>query len=166
MVSVYDINLARERRSSIIKMLIDKKNLPVVSFKLNIPGERKKIKFSDEIFNEGINLIKEVCLESIMWSKILDEITGNEFFASVDMDPLKLKILLTDIEDNHLLGRLFDIDVTSTEGNSIKRKDIGKPERLCFLCDKLAFECARSRNHSIEEILNWIENISVKFFNK
>ncbi len=166
MVSVADINFARERRVSIIRMLIDKKKLPVVSFKLNIPGENKKIKFSDEIFNEGIKSIKEVCKNKIIWSKILNEITGNEFFASVDMDFFKLKVLLTDIEDSHFLGRIFDIDVTSTEGNSIKRKDIGKPERLCFLCDKPAFECARSRNHSVEEILNWIENISVKFFNK
>ena len=61
---------------------------------------------------------------------------------------VKIKKLMTTMEETHILGRLFDIDVLDANGQKLSRD----MPRRCLLCDKQAQICARSRRHSVSEL--------------
>jgi phosphoribosyl-dephospho-CoA transferase len=48
--------------------------------------------------------------------------------------------------------RLFDLDILDRNLNAISRRDVGKEERQCFICDRAAHLCARARTHSLQEL--------------
>jgi holo-ACP synthase / triphosphoribosyl-dephospho-CoA synthase len=54
-----------------------------------------------------------------------------------------------DIEENHPLGRLMDIDVINVR-HQISRRDLNLSPRRCFLCDEEAHVCVRAQTHAIE----------------
>lgn len=56
------------------------------------------------------------------------------------------------------MARLYDLDVRSKD-KVWTRSDLGAPARLCFLCEQDAKSCARSRRHSVEDMLAWIEQL-------
>ena len=57
------------------------------------------------------------------------------------------------IEENHPLGRLFNIDVFSPDGNLISRGLLGLGSRSCLVCGEPAASCIEKRVHSTELIL-------------
>ncbi|HLR88779.1 MAG TPA: citrate lyase holo-[acyl-carrier protein] synthase [Atopostipes sp.] len=73
---------------------------------------------------------------------------------------------MVNIEENHPLGRLFDLDVLMLDQNNEvqgkSRTKLGLPVRRCFLCERPAKDCGRSRRHTVlelqEEISNRIQN--------
>ena len=75
----------------------------------------------------------------------------------VDAPPLEVKALSIKIEDDESLGRLADIDVLTAE-KLFSRNDFPQrnERRKCFLCEKDAVICARSRAHSQKEIMDFI----------
>lgn len=128
-------------------------------FKLNIPGEQKINPALVKIFDLGIEEIKKsVKGEQILFEGKKIEKTGPEFFLSLDMDPLELKQRMVALEENSYFGRLYDMDIVSRDIN-ITRDMIGQGPRKCFLCDKDAKVCARSRAHSLDEMIRWIEDL-------
>ncbi|MEY8292793.1 citrate lyase holo-[acyl-carrier protein] synthase [Carnobacteriaceae bacterium 52-44] len=56
---------------------------------------------------------------------------------------------MVNIEENHPLGRLFDLDVLMLDQNNEvqgkSRTKLGLPVRRCFLCERPAKDCGRSR---------------------
>jgi Phosphoribosyl-dephospho-CoA transferase (holo-ACP synthetase) len=56
------------------------------------------------------------------------------------------------LEQQHPLGRLFDLDVLQADGRSLSRREFDLPPRRCLICDELAAACGRSRRHSSEEL--------------
>lgn len=81
------------------------------------------------------------------------------------MDPMNLKKITVSIEEKNELGRLFDFDVLNTKGENISRIQIGLQERKCLLCNENAKGCGRSRKHSIDDLLNKVNQI-IKNFNE
>lgn len=150
----------REKRRVKINKLIEKyDNSSILCFKLNIPGAIKNNDTILEIFNDGKEKIMgELKRENIKISYIEESIksTGPELFLSVLSPGVLLKKTMIDVEENSRFGRLYDIDVEDKNG-TISRKQLGFNERKCFLCDNEAKICARSRNHTIEDMLFWIE---------
>ena len=133
----------------------------IICYKLNIPGPVKNNNYIEEIFFEGLTPIKEGLSEAeipLLYEEEVHRRTGSELFLVCEAEGEAVKRLMLDIEETHHYGRLFDIDV-ETARETISRQDLAWPERSCFLCDKPAKECARSRTHSVEEMLIWIEQL-------
>ncbi|MDD7306080.1 MAG: citrate lyase holo-[acyl-carrier protein] synthase [Peptoniphilaceae bacterium] len=151
----------REEKQNIINELDRKYNDNAsIFFTLNIPGPVKNNSKIEELFSYGkekiIEEIKKLEI-NIIYKKEYSLITGPELYLSVFCDEKYLKSQMCQIEDSKL-GRLFDIDVYKN-GCFISRREIGVDERKCFLCNKKAKICARSRAHSIDKMLIYIEKI-------
>jgi holo-ACP synthase len=78
--------------------------------------------------------------------------TGPEAIVIVAADATAVKRGTVAIEEEHRLGRLFDLDVTGPNGG-VGRRDLGLPPRRCFVCDEPAHACARSRAHPLADLL-------------
>jgi holo-ACP synthase len=82
--------------------------------------------------------------------------TGLEAIVAVEADPKEVKRATVEIEETHRLGRLFDLDVAGPDG-AIGRRDLGRGPRRCFLCERPAHACARSRTHALPDLLATME---------
>lgn len=67
----------------------------------------------------------------------------------------RIKKAMTALEEATPFGRLLDLDVLELSGEKLARK----APRQCLLCQKPAQVCARSRAHSVEELLERVEAI-------
>ncbi|CAM2761950.1 citrate lyase holo-[acyl-carrier protein] synthase [Erysipelothrix tonsillarum] len=143
---------AREQRASVINQLQqDFPHQTIISFKLNIPGPIKNTPDYQWAFRQGMNCltgIAECYLEEIT------NLTGPEAYLISNQDAETVKKQMVLIEDEHPLGRLFDLDVVS-----VNRQDLGLSPRKCLLCDQDAHACSRSRNHTLETVLETINQI-------
>ena len=146
---------ARERRAFLQMQLVQKYGKALISFTLNIAGPVKVFPLSVRTFEEGLRLIRICCGEygiPILHEEILREYTGYEAFLAADADPAYVKRVLTSLEDDHSLGRLFDIDIIRPDLSKVSRKELGKEERRCLICGGPAFVCSGRRLHSVEEL--------------
>jgi holo-ACP synthase len=85
--------------------------------------------------------------------------TGPEALLVVNAEARKLKQVMTRLEEEHPLGRLWDLDVIDPLLGAISRKTLGLTARRCLLCAEEAHACGRSRAHSLQELQNAIEEI-------
>lgn len=79
------------------------------------------------------------------------------------IDASELKRETCSVEEEHFLGRLFDIDVYDGEGRQICRSELGLSERKCLLCERDARQCARSRAHPLGELLEKIARMKEEY---
>ena len=82
----------------------------------------------------------------------------DELLLAIDCPAEKIKILTTEIEETHPIGRLFDMDVIDTDGQKLSRPSY----RKCIICGCQAQECARTRKHTVEEMQAKIEEMLEK----
>ncbi|EMB46871.1 citrate lyase holo-[acyl-carrier protein] synthase [Treponema denticola] len=128
----------------------------LVVIRANMPGGKKGSIESNWI----VYRIFLECKKKMSPLKIFHSYTDEEgliFFLIVDAPPLEVKALSIKIEDDEPLGRLADIDVLTAE-KLFSRNDFpqNNERRKCFLCEKDAVICARSRAHSQKEIMDFI----------
>ena len=98
----------------------------------------------------------------ITFEEVRELVTGPEGYICVkDMEPVELKKIAVHAEETSPLGRLFDIDVLIAEGG-ISRAALGAPPRRCLICQRDAKACARSRAHSMEDLLAEVDKIIAK----
>lgn len=157
---------AREKRAAHQKELIEKYRFPLVSFTVNIPGPCKKTPNSNIIFHEGCNALRKKLKEtgsSLEYEELIDPDTGYEAYFVVKMAERTLKDYLLQIENEHPLGRLFDLDVIGADGKPISREDLGTSKRKCLLCDEDAHSCGRSRRHPTEALIQNIKSMVDSF---
>nr|WP_300004433.1 citrate lyase holo-[acyl-carrier protein] synthase [Tissierella sp.] len=150
---------ANEKRALRQKNLIDKYGNSLISFTLNIPGRVKDGPIYREIHQEGVRSIKKALEEkmiSIVYMEEEDKFTGREAYILANAQGDKLKTIMTEIEETHELGRVFDIDVFNKWNCQINRKDIGKVLRRCLICEKDAIICMREKNHTSQELIDKI----------
>ncbi len=155
-VSLEQMLEARDERVEIQERLLKKHGLPVISFTLNIAGPVKSFTLSRKAFDKGKEAIKKRLEKDRNAPTAFDEIisdTGCEAFFVVMGDARKIKEQMVEIEDNHGLGRFFDIDVILPSGQKVSRGDLHMESRRCLICDNPASSCARSRNHSLEMLM-------------
>ncbi|MGC9312631.1 MAG: citrate lyase holo-[acyl-carrier protein] synthase [Sediminispirochaetaceae bacterium] len=167
MASLNDILERREARVRLRARLQQEHPWPAVVFSLNIPGPEKTGDRYNLIHKAGERELAaqlaagtmEVIRRCIVYGAC-----GREAFFIVRAGTRELKELCCRIEENHPLGRLFDMDVYEREGSPLRRSDLGKPSRRCFLCSAPAAECARSQRHSPSEMTAFIEAAVNAFF--
>ncbi len=142
------ILIARENRRKKVKIIAEKTS--AVTLKANIPGDDKNLPEGYLIVNY---FIKKVMALGAKFIEIEDSQDGVTVYFSAE-DGKKIKNLAQDLEENHPLGRLIDIDVTPyLEETSLSRKRM----RKCFLCDNPAFVCGRNKTHKISELLRFFK---------
>ena len=151
----------REQRAQTQKDLIEKYGKTLVSFSMNIAGPVK----TSYLIERGFLIGQERLLGSlytykakVLFSSFRFPVTGPEGFFVVDLDPLKVKDICIDIENQDQLGRLFDLDVIAPDGTKLERKE----ERCCLICNKPAKECSSRRLHTVEQLWNKTTSILSK----
>ena len=69
-----------------------------------------------------------------------------------------------EIESNHEIGRIFDIDVYNVSGESLSRESLGLPERQCIICEGRAKVCVRSEKHSTHDLVKYADSMVNMYF--
>ncbi len=157
-VELRQILVARERRASRQKAILEQYSVPLISFTMNIPGP---VKSSDDIrrafrlgrrqLMDGLNQLRAPLLHR----EELDTDTGCEGLYAVNLPPAVLKELACRIEEDSELGRLFDIDILRPDGTKVSRSI----PRRCLLCGKPAAECGRNRTHTVAQLQTRVQEI-------
>lgn len=136
----------------------------LVSFTLNIPGSIKQFPLARAAFSEGLELLRNAFGTAILKERTVDEPTGSEALLVLDADPAEIKRKTVAMEEEHPLGRLFDMDVLGADGRSLSRTDLGAAQRTCLICGNSAKVCGRSRAHSLEQLRTRISQLLDDFF--
>lgn len=165
-ITLPEILEARDKRAALQRQLLNQEKV-LISFTLNIPGPIKKFGLTIDSFNVG----KASILAQLKRNKIaicnyieVDENTGIEGLWVVKADALIIKKHMAALEEYHPLGRIFDIDVISANGEKIDRTMCNFPERKCFICSNPVFLCSRARKHSVEDLVQKTVDIMGNYF--
>lgn len=151
--SLQEILGAREDRAQKQQTLLAQYQKPLLCFTMNIAGPEKYSRDISLGFSVGNWLLQDALREQKLLHKELHRHnTGCEAYYVVDMPAPELKQLAIDLEETHLIGRLFDMDVIGTDGKKIDRESLGYPRRKCLICQQDARICARSRAHSVAQL--------------
>ncbi len=160
-VGVTQMLAARDERVRRQQIWLDRYKGSLISFCINMPGEIKDNSEAHQLQAAGIIAVEKeikargwVITAHSSWRFI----TGPEAFWSVQIPARALKEAMITLEQQHPLGRLFDLDVSGADGRSLSRREFGLPPRQCLLCDDLAAVCGRSRRHSPEALLAHIRH--------
>lgn len=142
----------RERRAWRQSDLLAEGAPSLVCFTMNIAGPIKIFPLAEEAFDAGCEAVRD----ALAWAQIplrREEISrasyGWEAYLITEGSPLAVKKALARIEEEHPLGRLYDIDVLGPDGTKVSRQEVGMPARRCLLCEAMAADCARSRTHTV-----------------
>lgn len=161
-----EILAAREKRACTQRELINDFKTTLVSFTLNIPGEEKNSAAFTKVHEEGIYLLEEELKKeniNIVHKMVNETAAGLEAFFNVDGDSMHIKKITVSIEEKDDIGRLFDLDVFTAAAEQVSRSQLGIPPRKCLICNESAKVCGRSRKHSIEELVNRIQQLISNF---
>lgn len=150
----------REKRVAHIEKLLED-NVTVISLRCNYPGRDKNNADTQKVM-QIINEVIKKRLE-ILTQKYFTSSEGPVYLYTVKDEPKKVKSEMIEIEDQHFLGRLVDIDVYYDSIKSLSRKDFQKQMRSCFLCNKEAFDCIVNKRHSLEELTNYFHKQVERF---
>jgi len=152
---------AREERALRQKEMIKKHGLPLISFTMNIAGPVKTSPLIERAFFEGAKQINSIVGRYFVAEKFESHTKCGPFLIySVKCDESELKSKLVEIEDTHPIGRLFDMDVISGQGERMSRPT----ERGCIVCGASGKACAAGRLHPLSEIVGITEKMIKDFF--
>lgn len=141
---------------------------PILSLTLVIPGEIKKSSGSLFLFETALTAAKnhfEKHQLTIIQQQTFLADTGYEALMAIDASASLLKSATIQLEIDHPLGRFWDFDVIDHHG-ILSRTSQQTPARTCLLCGNNAHACARSRQHSVAELLSCIETKINQFYNE
>lgn len=162
---------AREQRAQIEQTLLDKLNSngSLLVMTMAIPGPIKTNKKLDRAFDKMLRVVQQkINPDQTLQELKREEATGLEYYLLSQTSPREMKTTVVQIEEEHPLGRLFDLDVVFLDeaGQLVgtSRTDFGLPVRRCFICSRPAKECGRSRRHSVEELQAEISRKILTYF--
>lgn len=150
---------ARDRRVALQHQALECYRLPLISLSLVAPGEIKTSPAWLRVADYAQQAITECCQQmawDFVWEQATDGVAGPEWMVAVCAPAKALKQQMIALEEDHPLGRLWDIDIIDNNGQSISRKACGFPARSCLLCHHYAHECARGKRHSVPQLLDEI----------
>lgn len=142
----------REFRASFQKQISEEYPFPLAVIKANMPGEDKRSLIQTIVVCEGYFALMKLNIKKVQYTYTIE---GLIFYLSIDSPIEQIKRICVDIEENHPLGRLMDIDVMTVH-SQISRRDLNFNPRRCFLCDEVAHVCVREQTHSISEVETYI----------
>lgn len=135
---------------------------PLISLTLVIPGTIKQSSGAAYLFKIALQAIEALCHAAqlpIIHQQDFSSLCGYEALLAIHSDAQELKALCVQLESNHPLGRLWDIDVICPHKGILSRKTNALSVRQCLVCQQDAHACARSSTHSVPELIHAIEEI-------
>lgn len=154
LLSARDTRVAYER-----SLLKDYPRQVLLVLTVVLPGPVKRDKRSKVIAEAAEAAIENAFSSSITYRERRDRLTGFEAYYIIRSSQKEAKRVAVSIEETHPLGRLFDLDIITTNGIPISRTDLGLPARSCLLCGEEARICMRAHRHSPEELQNKITEL-------
>lgn len=144
---------ARERRVRRQADLHREYGRTILSFSMNIPGPEKVSPMIRRGFYAGCEVLDGAFPEgSVLHCERTEAVTGCEAMYVLDMEPLAVKTITTRIEDEHGLGRLFDMDVIGPDLKKLDRETVGGRTRGCMVCGAPGRGCASRRVHTVAQL--------------
>ncbi|MEJ5072043.1 citrate lyase holo-[acyl-carrier protein] synthase [Enterobacter ludwigii] len=159
-VTLPELLASRDARQARQQAWLAQYALPQISFTTIAPGPLKDSELTRRIFNHGLRALRELLAASaweIKRQSCLGLATGAEGLLAVDAPAQALKQAAITLEQLHPLGRLWDIDVLTAQGEILSRTALALPARRCLLCDNDARICARERAHPLADLLRRME---------
>lgn len=136
---------AREERAARQQEYLKNKKT-LICFTMNIPGEIKDSSLIRIAFTYGIERLLEAFGETSLQEALITD-AGPEAYFLTDLASQDAKALAMQLETALPVGRLFDMDVFSSEGEKLSRPS----RRKCFLCGVDVDVCVKERKHTVEE---------------
>ena len=121
-VSLPEMLDARERRANRQRELLEKFQKPLVSFTMNIAGPIKDTPLIRRGFGIGLEDLEQVLRVDripVLHKVVIREYTGSEAILVVDAPACQVKKLTWQLEESTPLGRLYDMDVLSPDGEKV-----------------------------------------------
>lgn len=162
-ISLEELLESRDNRRAFQQSLLERYKSPIISFMVNMPGPIKNSSLSRRIHAEGMGVLENVFAGRILHKEVRKLDTGYEGYIVLAGNPCEIKRMTCAVEDDHPIGRLMDIDVHTASGQ-IGRRQLGLDDRRCLICERPSPECARSRRHSVEELIGKIERMTEDYF--
>lgn len=156
-----DMLIQKEKKVSFVSHLIHHSQQVVVVARLNIPGKDKAPLWSHPIFNACVASIEASFLLNKWAYQRVENVLIDAYYEQmavfcVNSEAVKIKAAMLHIEETHDFGRIFDLDVNDTSGESLDRKSMNLNPRKCYLCNEDAYVCARSKAHETEELIDFL----------
>ena len=145
----------REARCAMQQNLLSRFGRALVQLTLVNPGPVKDTAQARFVFDQGLAALQQALTDGGLAVLAQDGghfVTGPEILMVIDAEPLLIKHITLQIEEQHPLGRLWDVDVIDVTGASVSRQQLNRPPRLCLLCGQPAHACARSGAHALPDL--------------
>lgn len=164
MISLDQLLASRDARAAFQQELLEAHpSCTLVCLTVQLPGPEKRNPVSLSIGQAGVKALQERFAGIVSHSQVRDLETGFEAYWLVRAPAPETKRLCCEVEENHPLGRLMDIDVIGPGRSPVSREEMGLPPRKCLLCNHSARYCMRARNHSTEELLIKIRQMVAEY---
>jgi len=161
-VSLEQMLVAREDRAARQSAALARFGQPLVSISVVMPGPMKDGSLPRHVLELAQQQLIALARRR-KWPVLSREVrrpeTGPEAIYVIAVKPVVLKAATVELEDEHPLGRLWDLDVIAPGQGKLSRRALALPARRCLVCDRPAFECGRSRRHPLDELLNTVRSI-------
>lgn len=161
-VSIPELLASRDERQARQQNWLARHPASLVSFTVVVPGPIKDSELTRRIFNHGVTALLALAEKSswvIREQTSLVSASGPEGLLSIEAPANDLKLATIGLEHSHPLGRLWDIDVLTPEGEILSRRHFALPARRCLLCEQSAAECARGKTHALSDLLIRMEEL-------
>lgn len=131
---------------------------PIICGKINYPGQNKNTLEAEKAFSALLSSLNLEFKDEVIFSKLVEGYDGKAILMVMNLGSIEAKNRAVKIEEQHGLGRIFDIDVY-VEGQSVGRENINKSPRKCLICNEDARLCMRGYKHSLEEVIDSVNNL-------
>jgi len=124
----------------------------LVSLTVVMPGKVKRNFQSLIVSGAALSALVARFGSDMLYAETRDLSTGFEAFLLTSLSEEDAKRAVCVIEDEHPLGRLFDMDVIGKDGTPLSREAVGRKPRKCLLCEHDARWCMRNHTHTQQEL--------------
>ncbi len=161
MITLEQLLLSRDRRASRQRSLLEQYPTgALLCLTVQLPGNEKRSPLSLKIASVAVDAVRAAF--DVKHEELYDFETGYEGYFVVNDVPESAKIKAVTLEESHLLGRLWDLDVIVPYVDGVRplsRSELGYPERLCLICGDPARYCIRTRAHTAEELIGRMQEM-------
>jgi holo-ACP synthase len=161
-ISLEQMLQRREARVAAQCALVARLSRPLVQLTLVNPGPVKDTAQACFVFEQGIVAMNKALVRAglhVLEFELGYFTTGPEALWAVEAHAVEIKRTAMALEDQHPLGRLWDLDVIGLDGRSLSRQQLDAPVRRCLVCDQTAHACARSGHHALAQLQDAIKDM-------
>ena len=146
-ITLEQVLLARDRRVLCQRALAARYGGTLLSFTMNIAGPVKDAPLVRLAFQAGLAALDRD-LGRPVHRELIQAPTGPEALLVYDRPAPWVKERCLLLEEREAVGRLYDLDVLSPEGEKLSRPQ----SRRCLICGGPVTVCSRSRAHGLAAI--------------